>query len=188
MPSLSATVEHPVHTAGAEVPGIEQHTTTSLAFLSQSAPNWKAEEAAHPTPDNSHPNTLPQTKRGSRTVTIHPGCSNINRAGKTCGKSVKERKEATSAHEIHMAACLQNMEEMPVQSSRKLGPLGVAEGQVRSITVERWWEGYKEHYDEHVESAPLPLSQRPTGLSSPARSSCSTHPSFMIFSVSLATW
>lgn len=64
LPPLSATVEHPIHTAGAQVPMIEQHTTTSLAFLSQSAPHGKAEEAAHPTPHKGHPKTLPQTESG----------------------------------------------------------------------------------------------------------------------------
>lgn len=53
---------------------------------------------------------------------------------------MEERKEDTSAPEIHMAACLRNLEEMPVQSLRRLCPLGVAEGQVRSPTVERWQE------------------------------------------------
>ena len=62
LPPLNATAEYPIHAASAEVLMIEQHTTLSLAFLSQSGPDGKVEEAAHPTPEKGHHNTLPETE------------------------------------------------------------------------------------------------------------------------------
>jgi len=40
----------------------KQHTTLILAFLSQSGPDGKAEEAAHPNPEKGYHNTLPETE------------------------------------------------------------------------------------------------------------------------------
>lgn len=62
LPPLSATAEYPIHTASAEVLMIKQHTTCSLAFLSQSGPDGKVEEAAHPIPEKRHHNTLLETE------------------------------------------------------------------------------------------------------------------------------
>lgn len=51
-----------IHAASAEVLMIEQHTTLSLALLSRSGPDGEVEEAAHPTPEKGHHNTLLETE------------------------------------------------------------------------------------------------------------------------------
>lgn len=62
LPPLSATAEYPIHTASAQILMIEQHTTCSLAFLSQSGPDGKVEEAARPIPEKRHHSTLLETE------------------------------------------------------------------------------------------------------------------------------
>lgn len=100
---LSATAEHPIHAASAEVLMMEQHTTFSLAFLSQSGLHGKVWRKLHIPPQRRAITTSSQRlKAGSRTGLIHPGWrDNINRAGRTFGKRMEERREATNAHRIH---------------------------------------------------------------------------------------
>lgn len=62
LPPLNATAEYPIHVASA-VLMIEQQTTLSLAFLSQSDLHRKVKEAAHPMPEKGHHNTLLEAER-----------------------------------------------------------------------------------------------------------------------------
>lgn len=187
LPALSTTAGHPTHTARAEVLRMEQHITLSLAFLSLTGPDGNAEGTAHPTPDKSIQHSPRQT--GSRTALVHPGCSdNLNGQRKPLGKGQRKTGMPPVLMEIAMAAPLQDLEEIPVQS---LSCLCLWKWlKVKSVWTENEeivWEGYQAHHG-CVESAPLPLSLKSNRMKLPAGSICSTHPSLMIFSVSLATW